>query len=438
MSEPDVIVVGGGLAGLCAAALLSRCGVSVTLVEQEHDPGGRMRSLPVEGFRVDAGLHCFHYSDSGPLSDLNKELSLDLGFIFCDSPSYILKGKGRMPIPPGATADPDRVPGFSDEEASRIRSWFDLLMEADPEQWNKKSVADLLEHSGMADDELIKDYAGAFCLTLMGRDPARVSASLAISHSRKAGHPGFHVSAIQGGPGRMVEALSQRLTENNAGIMLGSRLQAIEVADKQVTRVITSAQEYAPAAVVYTGSVSNLPYLYTGEKPSAGLLRKSKRIRPVCGISLEYGLNSSVSDIQGVLISPKEGVIGRFPSNLDASLAPEGCQISSWLILVPSADLNEVKSTRSHIRQLKRIVHGQFPEISGQARWERLRVIPSVAEAAPLPELTADKKFTPRFRQLNNMFLAGDGVASSGVLSSIAASSAMEAASLVKDYLSRD
>ncbi|MFO8058879.1 MAG: FAD-dependent oxidoreductase [bacterium] len=437
MSEPDVIVIGGGLAGLSAAALLSRAGASVVLVEEEHELGGRMQSLLVEGFRMDAGLHCFHYSDDGPLADLSRELSLGLSFIFCESPSYILKGKNRLPIPPGATADPERVPGFSEDEASRIRSWFDLIMDSDPEEWKKKSVAEFLSHTGMAEDELIKDYAGAFCLTLMGRDPAEVSASLAISHSRAVGHPGFHVSVIEGGPGRLVEALSHRLSENNAGIVLGSRVQSIELRDKQVRRVVTSSQEYRPEAVVYTGSLSALPALISGDGPSTGLVRKSKRLRPVSGISLEYGLNSSVTDVEGVMISPAEGVIGRFPTNLDASLAPEECQISSWLLLAPSADLSEVKSTRSHIKRLKRIVSGQFPELPGQARWERLRVIPSILEAGPFSSLTDDKKFTPRFRQITNIFVAGDGVASAGVLSGVAASSAIQAAKLTKDYLEK-
>ena len=36
----DVIVVGGGIAGLTAAALLAHDGVSVTLLEAHYQPGG--------------------------------------------------------------------------------------------------------------------------------------------------------------------------------------------------------------------------------------------------------------------------------------------------------------------------------------------------------------------------------------------------------------
>lgn len=40
VSDSSVIVVGGGIAGLTAAALLSHDGVNVTLLEAHQQPGG--------------------------------------------------------------------------------------------------------------------------------------------------------------------------------------------------------------------------------------------------------------------------------------------------------------------------------------------------------------------------------------------------------------
>ncbi|MBL8347004.1 MAG: phytoene desaturase [Rubrivivax sp.] len=50
-----VVVVGAGVGGLVAAALLARRGLAVTVLESADAPGGKMRPLTVDGVAVDAG-----------------------------------------------------------------------------------------------------------------------------------------------------------------------------------------------------------------------------------------------------------------------------------------------------------------------------------------------------------------------------------------------
>ncbi|WP_284741087.1 NAD(P)/FAD-dependent oxidoreductase [Amycolatopsis sp. RTGN1] len=52
----DVVVVGGGLAGLSAARRLCGAGVAVTVLEAGDDVGGRVRTDVVDGFRLDRGF----------------------------------------------------------------------------------------------------------------------------------------------------------------------------------------------------------------------------------------------------------------------------------------------------------------------------------------------------------------------------------------------
>jgi phytoene dehydrogenase-like protein len=54
--QADVVVVGAGLAGLCAALHLSDAGLDVRLLEQADDVGGRVRTDVVDGMLLDRGF----------------------------------------------------------------------------------------------------------------------------------------------------------------------------------------------------------------------------------------------------------------------------------------------------------------------------------------------------------------------------------------------
>ncbi|MGY8771058.1 MAG: protoporphyrinogen/coproporphyrinogen oxidase, partial [Pirellulales bacterium] len=56
MSNPEVVIIGGGLSGLCCARRLHEAGVSFQLLEASDDVGGRARTDEVNGFLLDRGF----------------------------------------------------------------------------------------------------------------------------------------------------------------------------------------------------------------------------------------------------------------------------------------------------------------------------------------------------------------------------------------------
>ncbi len=79
--ELDVVVIGGGVAGLTAAAYLAQAGMNVCLLEQQHKPGGlagaflRRDYLFEQAMQWVVGCH-----PGGTLSTCREELGLNLSF----------------------------------------------------------------------------------------------------------------------------------------------------------------------------------------------------------------------------------------------------------------------------------------------------------------------------------------------------------------------
>lgn len=78
-SEVDVVVVGGGLAGLAAARRLQRAGMEWLLVEADDRMGGRVATEAVDGFLLDRGFQVLNtaYPRLPSLVDLD---ALQMGF----------------------------------------------------------------------------------------------------------------------------------------------------------------------------------------------------------------------------------------------------------------------------------------------------------------------------------------------------------------------
>lgn len=75
----DAIIVGGGMAGLTAAAYLSRSGLRVLLCEKEKKTGGLVNSFENKGFVFDGGIRGIE--NSGIILPMLKQLGIEIDFL---------------------------------------------------------------------------------------------------------------------------------------------------------------------------------------------------------------------------------------------------------------------------------------------------------------------------------------------------------------------
>lgn len=74
----DVIVIGAGIGGLTAGALLSKYGLSVAIVEKEPHVGGYLAGYQKKGFKFDTAIHWLNQcDDKGVVNNLYKVFGTD-------------------------------------------------------------------------------------------------------------------------------------------------------------------------------------------------------------------------------------------------------------------------------------------------------------------------------------------------------------------------
>ena len=65
IENPDIIVIGGGLAGLTTAALLARRKICTLFEQSSNEIGGRARTSIYDGFYFNQGPHALFLSAEG-------------------------------------------------------------------------------------------------------------------------------------------------------------------------------------------------------------------------------------------------------------------------------------------------------------------------------------------------------------------------------------
>ena len=277
MSNARVAVIGAGIGGLVAAALLARRGLDVTVLERAAAPGGKMREVAIGNARLDAGPTVFTlrgvfeeiFSEAG--ASLDEHIKLHPVATLARhawSPHERLDlyaDRKRSADAIGALAGPDegrRYLAFCADARAIYRTLERTFIRAS--RPNPLSLVGRVGWRGLADLWRIRPFAtmwralgehfrdarlqqlfGRYA-TYCGSSPFQAPATLMlVAHVEQEG-----VWLVDGGMHRLAQALQRVATAHGASFRFGAEVSRIEAAAGKVSGVQLADGERLPVDAV--------------------------------------------------------------------------------------------------------------------------------------------------------------------------------------------
>ena len=419
----DVIVIGGGISGLAAAALLAKKGKRVTLLEQSKSLGGRAKTRVVDGFHFNLGAHALYRS--GPAEAVLHELGVQYKGTAPPLTGQLAVNGGSLHTFPTGTMSllTTDLFGLSAKlEAARFLTSIGRLGTADvmsltlgewlDDRVTRSEVRDLL--------------LAVFRLTTYTNAEDVISAGSCITQLQRALSHG--VIYLDHGWQTLIDGLAKVAEQNGVTIGTGVKVDSIKFAPGAGVRgVRLSTGDLLTAASVLIASspsvAAGLLGNYSGRRPlwekesipvkAASMdvaLRKLPRPRSTFALGIDKPLYFSVH-------------------SASAQLAPEGAALLHMIWYLPP-EANEAPE------QIKREFHNLLDLM--QPGWRDFLVhsefLPDLVVANRLPEARTGGSAgwpAPAVPDVPGLFIAGDWVRGEGLLADAALASASAAASVI-------
>ena len=419
--ESPVVVIGGGLSGLLSAALLSRRGVPVVVVERASAPGGRAATRERHGFSFNLGPHALYRRGilKRTLNDLGVEVT---GGIPTGSGGYAIAG-GRvhtLPIGLSSLITTGAIGLAGKVEFARLYAKLPAVKSYRLQRTTLASWLDANFHDTAARQLLEMTVR----VTTFTNDPQHQSAGAAIEQLQ-LGLQGS-VLYVDGGWQTIVDGVRRVAIGAGARIVTGASATALERCDARTVDAVRLADGSVlrASAVILTGTPSDV-------EPLAGLSGLVAGLPPPVRVAtLDVALRSLPKPRHTVAFGVDMPLYFSVHSAL-ARLAPDGgAVIHATKYLRP--DETADRETERELEALMTLMQPGWRD-----RLEFKQFLPNliVTHAEATAEIGGvGGRPSVRLAAFDNVAIAGDWVGPRGQLSDACAASAADAVSYLRPH----
>lgn len=401
MQDADVIVIGSGLGGLTAAALLARYGQRVIVCESHTIPGGTAHSFERQGFVFDSGpsFYC-GLGDAKSLNPLRQVLDVlgeEVEAIPYDPLGYYHFPDGTLPVYGDAQKYRQAIAQFTPQGAAELEQLERQMMAiyealrgiptlALRSDWQlivtllsryplallkllphvsaiQGSFGDLVERT--VRDPWVRRLLDVECFLLSGlKAKDTVAPEMAFMFGERSQSV---VDYPKGGSGAIVDALVRGLERYGGKLRLGTHIERILVENNQAVGVeLRSGEQLRAGTVISNATVwDTYSKLLQADQLPSNYRQQALQTRPIESfMHLHLGIRADgLSDlaIHHVVVhddrditTPGNTCMISIPTVLDPSLAPAGHHVVHAYTLEPWEGWPELCNDRLAYEERKR------------------------------------------------------------------------------------
>jgi protoporphyrinogen/coproporphyrinogen III oxidase len=440
----DVLVIGGGIAGLAAAYELSRRGVSPVVLEAAARPGGVILTEQVDGFTIDAGPDALLAEKPAAL-DLCRELGLGERLQTTVKPrtAFVLRDGRLHPLPEASVMGiPTRFLPLATTGlfslAGKSRMAMDLVLPR-PRQNDDESIGGFMRRrfgeeavrylaqpllAGIHSGDVERLSMRALFPRLVEAEARHRSLILAFRAMRAGPSKDGIFRSLPGGIGELLDALVAALPAG--AVRPGARVRRVERGEGGTYAVTLEdgARMAAPVVIAAAPTYAASSFLGHLDERLAALCAEVPYASSVT-VALAYRREQIAHPLagSGFVVPAAEGDVSlmacSFVSSKWPGRAPEGHALLRAFI---GGARNPELLLRDD-RELVALAHRDFGRLLGVAgaplfarlhRWERANAQHEVGHLARLAEIER------RLESLPGLFVTGSGYRGTGITNCVA------------------
>ncbi|HJY81788.1 MAG TPA: NAD(P)/FAD-dependent oxidoreductase [Candidatus Binatia bacterium] len=416
----DVVVIGGGLAGLTAATFLARAGRTVTLFEKAPTVGGRATTHTKDGFHFNLGPHALYRAGHG--ARILRELGVPFtGSMPSASGGYAIAHGTAHTLPAGLvsllTTGLLRLPGKL--ETACILGTFNKI---DAQTVQHLTVREWLEQAIHQPD--VRGLVQAlFRVATYADDPEHQSAGAALAQLQMA--LTSNVLYLDGGWQVLVDGLYAAAQTAGVKIATGKRAVAIDYDTAVRGLHLADGSTLTATAVLLTGSPAD----------AAALVQNSDILRqwvdtaiPVKAACLDIGL-ARLPRPRALFALGIDRPLYFSVHSAVARLGPDGGAVIHTAKYLNTAVRTDPKADEQELEGILDAMQPGWREVVVERRFLPNMVVSHLLVTAAAGGTAGRPR--PIVPGIANLYVAGDWVGSEGLLADASLASAKRAAELI-------